>query len=173
MVLLANGGADVSRARGSGCGSSARNPIGADVGGHRLRTRYNRNIRCAAVAVGQCSLVADAAEDVLLLLQFQQRIRLKLRLVSGSNPVPLHYQRRASLEHLRTKFDEIEGPRDGCCGQPAAAGYGLDSSLVTRRRTRFPIGLRAYSPRFDLRGPFCDKAHSICLRTSTEKRSLC
>src|SRR6476660_6285223 len=147
MVLLANGGADVSRAGGSGCGSSARDPVGADAGGHCLRTRYNRNIRRAAVVVGQCSLVADAAEDLRLLLQLQQRIRLKLRLVSGGSSVPLHYQRRARVEHLRTKFDEVEGSRDGCCGKFAAAGFVLESSLATRRRTRFPVGLRGlFSP---------------------------
>ena len=146
MVLLANGGADVSRAGRSGGESIARDCVGAVVGGCCLRTRYNRNIRCAAVAVGQRSLVADGAADRLLLLQLQRRIRLKLRLVSGGSSVPLHYQRRASVEYLRTKFDELEGSRDGCCGKFAAAGYRLDSSLATRRRTRFPFGLRGLFP---------------------------
>src|SRR6188768_3666666 len=104
MVLLANGGADVSRAGRFGRGSSARDPVGAVVGGRCLRTRYNRNIRRAAMVVGQCSLVADAANAPRLLPLLRQRIRLKSRLVSGGSSIPLHYQRRASFEHLRTKF---------------------------------------------------------------------
>src|SRR5829696_8625601 len=69
MVLLTNGGADVSRAGGSGSGSISRDRVGADVGGHCLRTRYNRNIHRAAVVVGQCAIG--------LLLHLGPRIRLK------------------------------------------------------------------------------------------------
>src|SRR6476660_3076197 len=116
MVLLANGGADVSRAGGSGGRSCAHDRFGADVGGRCLCTRYNRNIRRAAVVVGQRSLVADAAEGLGLLPLLRQRIRLKLRLVSGGSSIPLQHQ-------LRAIPCELEGFRDGCCGMFADADY--------------------------------------------------
>src|SRR3954466_3813756 len=150
MVLLANGGADVPRARGPGGGSIASAADGADVGGRCLRTRYNRNIRSAAVVVGQRSLVPNAANGLRLLLLLRQRIRLKSRLVSG---IPRHYQRQASFERLRTKFDDLrtkfdkfKGSRDACSGMFAAASFGLPGNLATRRRTRFPCGSHGLFP---------------------------
>jgi hypothetical protein len=37
----------------------------------------------------------------------------------------------------------------------------------------YPFGLRGTFSRFDLPGPFCDKAHSVWLGSSTEQFSLC
>ena len=133
--------------------------VGAVVGGRCLRTRYNRNIRRAAVAVGQRSLVADAAEGLRLLLLLRQRIRLKSRLVSGGSSIPLHYQRRASFS-LRT-IRRIEGSRDGCCGMFAAAGFRSRSKPCDTTTHSFSLLVHEdFPPEFDLRGPFCDKAHS-------------
>src|ERR1700742_444466 len=101
MVLLANGGAHVSRARGSRCKPVAHIPVGSVVCGRRLCTRYNRYIRRATVVVGQRSLVAYAAKARLLLLPPQQRIRLKSRLVPGGSTIPFHYPFRVRFEHLQ------------------------------------------------------------------------
>ena len=135
MVLLANGGADVSRPGGFGGGSRPRDRVGTDVGGRCLRTHYNRNIRRAAVVVGQRSVVYSSRSargiflsrsersTLRLLLQLRPRIKLNLWLAPGGGSIPLQ-----ALRH--------------------------DDALI------FAVVHEDFPPRFDLRGPFCDKAHS-------------
>src|SRR6187551_3078347 len=101
MVLLANGGADVSRAGRPGGRSNTRVRFGAVVGGGYLCTRYNRYIRRAAVVVGERSLVYSSRSArgkrlsrsernaLRLLLKSPPRIRLNLWLASGGSSISL------------------------------------------------------------------------------------
>src|SRR6476660_237150 len=149
MVLLANGGADVSRAGRSGSGSSLHTQASADARGPRLRTRYNRHIRRAAVAVEQCSLVAGGHKGLFLLLHFWQRIRLKLRSESGGSSIPFPYPRRTSF----CSFRDL-----------AKAAVVRSRPLVllpleVSRHDDVVVSLwftRTISLKFDLRGPVCD-----------------
>src|SRR5215203_4765877 len=106
MVLLANGGADVFGTGGSGRRPSSSVGVGALVGGRCLRTRYNRNIRCATMVVGQRSLVRSSRSARRNNLSPSERSSFGLLPHLGPR---IRLKSRASIER---RLDSYRGPCD-------------------------------------------------------------